>query len=186
MPTPIPDPPSVIVMGVSGVGKTVVSRALAERLGIPFYDADDFHPPANVKKMATGQPLNDDDRHPWLLRLNALLHEQPRCVLACSALRLAYRDALRTGLAGLRFVYLAADFDTIAARMKSRAEHYMPPKLLQSQFDALEPPTVHERDVVTINAAQPLIGVVDDTVRLLQNMTRPSDRGGNDDATDDT
>lgn len=169
MPTPRPDPadpPRLIVMGVSGVGKTAVARALAERLGIPFFDADDFHPPANVAKMAAGEPLDDDDRWPWLARLNALLREPRGCVLACSALRRSYRDALVKDLSGGCFVFLAADFDVITARMASRTDHYMPLSLLRSQFDTLEPPATGE-GVLTIDATQPLEAVVDDAMRGL-------------------
>ena len=153
-------------MGVSGVGKTAVAQALAERLGVPFFDADDFHPPSNVAKMAAGQPLDDDDRWPWLARLNALLRESPGCVLACSALRRSYRDALVKDLAGGRFVYLAAGFDTIAERMALRTDHYMPLGLLRSQFDTLEPPSAGE-GVLTIDAAQALDDVVDGAMRQL-------------------
>ncbi len=130
-------------MGVSGCGKSTVARGLAEALGIRFADADDFHPSENVEKMRRGEPLTDDDRWPWLDTLSHWLAEESPCVLACSALRRSYRDRLGRHQPALRFVHLAADFDTIRQRMESRA-HFMPAALLQSQFDTLEPPTPGE------------------------------------------
>ena len=134
----------IVVMGVSGCGKTTVGRMLGEALGWPFFDADDFHPEANVAKMRAGTPLTDDDRWPWLDRLvaemGAIDHRGDHAVLGCSALRQAYRDRLaRAG--DVRFVYLKGDRDTIAARLASRSGHYMPPTLLDSQLATLEEPT---------------------------------------------
>ena len=139
-----PAPTVILVMGVSGCGKSSVGQALAERLGSRFVDADDFHPPANVDKMRAGIPLNDQDRQPWLERLNALLRhsvarKQP-VVLACSALRARYRELLAHHLRGLVVVHLRGDFDLIAARLAARQHRYMPASLLRSQFDTLEPP----------------------------------------------
>lgn len=134
----------VIVMGVSGVGKTTIGRALAQRIECAFLDGDDFHPEANVRKMAGGQPLSDEDRWPWLDRLNALLREKEArgepAVLACSALREAYRQRLAEGLREVRIVFLRGDQALIAARLAQRQHHYMPASLLESQFAALEPP----------------------------------------------
>ena len=140
----------VVVMGVSGSGKSVVGQALASDLGWPFFDADDFHPPENVAKMAAGTPLTDEDRWPWLDRLvaemGAIDKSGGNAVLACSALRQAYRDRIsRAG--NVRFVHLAGAYDTIAARIAARKHAYMPPSLLASQFAALEPP----RDAITIS-----------------------------------
>ncbi len=166
MTQPVPEPESpcrVIVMGVSGAGKSAVGRSVATRLVLPFFDADDYHPPANITKMAAGIPLTDDDRWPWLDALNALLRKQPRCVLACSALRQAYRDRLAGKLPGIRVVYLHADFDALADRMQRRADHFMPPALLRSQFDTLEPPT----DAITIDVSRGLDAVVDETIARL-------------------
>ncbi len=132
----------IIVMGVSGCGKTTLGQELAQTLGWPFFDADDFHPPENVAKMRAGIPLLDADRIPWLLRLSALLQANTHAVLACSALKKSYRNVLTTGLANVRFVHPHGAFDVIAARIEARAQktgHYMPASLLQSQFDALEP-----------------------------------------------
>jgi len=133
----------VVVMGVSGSGKTVVGQALASALGWPFFDADDFHPEANVAKMAAGTPLDDDDRWPWLDRLAdemaGLNGRGADAVFACSALKQAYRD--RFSRAGdVRFVHLKGDYETIATRVATRTHRYMPPTLLASQFAALEAP----------------------------------------------
>lgn len=131
----------IIVMGVSGCGKTTLGEALAAQLNWPFFDADDFHPPENVAKMRAGEPLNDADRAPWLLRLNALLQANPHAVLACSALKERYREVLKAGLPNLRFVHPHGAFEIIAARIEARSKetgHYMPASLLRSQFEALE------------------------------------------------
>lgn len=132
-----------LLMGVSGSGKTVVGEALAADLGWPFFDGDDFHPPENVAKMASGTPLVDADRWPWLDRLAkemATVNERGGdAVLACSALRQIYRDRLaRAG--DVRFIHLKGDYDTIAARLATRSHRYMPPTLLASQFATLEEP----------------------------------------------
>ncbi len=132
----------LVVMGVSGCGKTTLGEGLAKALDWPFFDADDFHPAENVAKMKAGIPLNDTDRSPWLLRLNALLQANPHAVLACSALKERYREVLKTGLPNLRFVHPHGAFEIIAARIEARSKetgHYMPASLLKSQFEALEP-----------------------------------------------
>lgn len=134
----------VVVMGVTGVGKTTVGQLIALRLGARFVDADAFHPPANVAKMRAGIPLDDDDRRPWLAALNALLRDAARrdesVVLACSALKSAYREQLREGIPALRFVHLAGTHELIAHRLAARSGHYMNPALLDSQFATLERP----------------------------------------------
>ena len=127
-------------MGVSGVGKTTIGKRLAERLGVPFIEGDDFHPPANVAKMASGVPLEDEDRWPWLDRLNELLKETPCAVLACSALKAVYRARLLKGIDNARIVHLHGDKALIAARLEGRKHRYMPPSLLESQFAILEAP----------------------------------------------
>lgn len=131
-------------MGVSGSGKTVVGQALARRLGWDFYDADDFHPPQNIAKMAGGIPLTDADRAPWLASLNsglvAAMAENRPCVLACSALKQQYRQVLQAGLGQVQLVHLVGSYELILGRMQSREGHYMKPDMLQSQIDALEPP----------------------------------------------
>jgi len=137
----------VVLMGVCGCGKTVVGQALAAELGWPFFDGDDFHPPANVAKMAAGTSLTDDDRWPWLDRLardmGAILARGESAVLACSALKQAYRDriaACSRAPGDVRFVHLKGDYDTIAARLAARHHRYMPATLLASQFATLEEP----------------------------------------------
>lgn len=137
----------VIVMGVCGCGKTTVGRALAAELGCEFLDADDFHPEANVAKMAKGVALTNDDRWPWLDAIVAAMRERAArgagSVIACSALKEAYRDRLRRGMVAVdevRIVYLKGDAATIAPRLASRRDHYMPASLLDSQFAALEEP----------------------------------------------
>ena len=132
-------------MGVSGVGKTTIGEALAAELGWRFIDADDFHPKENVAKMAAGIALTDEDRWPWLDRLNRELREAEAggvsAVLACSALKEAYRERLVAGLARFEIVFLHGSFELIRARMADRRHRYMPPSLLKSQFATLEPPS---------------------------------------------
>jgi carbohydrate kinase (thermoresistant glucokinase family) len=129
-----------VLMGVSGAGKTTLGEALARRLGWRFIDADDYHPAANVAKMASGQPLDDADRWPWLDRLNAMLRHEDNAVLACSALKEGYRQRLAEGIEHIEWIYLKGDFDLIHSRLAARRHRYMPASLLQSQFTALEPP----------------------------------------------
>lgn len=139
------DKPGTIyyVMGVSGSGKTTLGKKLAERLQLPFFDGDDYHPEANIRKMSNGIPLEDEDRRGWLLRLNELArtHQDPGAVIACSALKEGYRNILEVGVQHhVRWVYLQGNYDTLYERMRKREGHYMPPGLLRSQFEALEPP----------------------------------------------
>jgi gluconokinase len=148
----------VILMGVTGTGKTTVGKVLAELTGWLFHDGDDFHSPANVEKMRSGVPLTDADRWPWLDRLNALLRtaqaKGESAILACSALKQRYRDRLQVGLEDVRWVYLEGDIELIRSRLQARKGHYMNPALLQSQFDALEPP----RDALDIEVdAEPTV-----------------------------
>jgi carbohydrate kinase (thermoresistant glucokinase family) len=140
----------VVVMGVSGSGKSTIGALLAARFGCEFLDADEFHPPENVAKMAAGVPLADEDRWPWLERLNAELRRHPRAVLACSALKQAYRDRLGAGL-DCRFVHLRGSIELIRARLQSRQHRYMPASLLESQFATLEPPA----GAIDIDIARP-------------------------------
>ena len=130
----------VLVMGVSGSGKNTVGEPLAQRLGWQFIDGDDYHPPENVKKMAAGIALQDEDRWPWLDRLNGILRQEKNAVVACSALKEAYRRRLLAGLFPYTIVHLRGGFELIRSRVEARKHRYMPASLLQSQFDALEPP----------------------------------------------
>lgn len=134
----------VIVMGVSGAGKTTVGSRLAAELGWPFVEGDDFHPPANVEKMRRGAPLDDADRAPWLralrLRIDELVAAGRSAVIACSALKQSYRDTLGAGRPEVRFVWLTAAPSVIRDRLERRRGHYMPPALLESQLETLEEP----------------------------------------------
>ena len=162
----------IVIMGVSACGKTVVGRALAERLGGRFVDGDDHHPAANVAKMAAGSPLVDADRWPWLDRLHAILAEHLAAdspaplVVACSALARRYRDRLRGGLPleRFRFVHLAADFDTILVRLDARQGHFMKGRaMLEDQFATLEPLAADEvaAGSLVLDAANPVAAIVE-------------------------
>ena len=144
----------IVVMGVSGSGKSTIGRAVADRLGWPFFDGDDFHPAANIDKMSRGVPLNDDDRAGWLAaiaaRMRALIANDCSGVFTCSALKQKYRDQLRVS-ADVRFVYLHGSYDLIWSRLRQRTDHYMKPNMLASQFEDLEEP----RDALTLNIELP-------------------------------
>jgi gluconokinase len=149
----------IVIMGVSGCGKSSVGEALAARLSIPYRDGDDLHPPANVGKMRSGVPLTDDDRWPWLDRVAQVLATEAPVIVGCSALRRAYRDRLRSGAGGpVQFIHLTGNREVIAARMAARTGHYMPPSLLDSQFAALEVPGPDE--ALAIDIDQPLDAIV--------------------------
>lgn len=152
-------PRVIVVMGVSGSGKTTIGRALAEALQWPFFDADDFHPPANIAKMAAGQPLDDRDRAPWLAAIRDRIVEHldagRPCVVTCSALKARYRDQLRRQGEPILFVHLRGDFETIRRRMTER-QHFFRPELLQSQFDALEEPD----DALVVAIDQPVDAII--------------------------
>lgn len=138
--------PLVVVMGVSGSGKSAVGAALAQRLAVPFEDADDLHPRANIEKMAAGHALDDDDRYPWLIAIGEWLsaHDGAGGVVGCSALKRPYRDLLRLRAPRAVFVHLSGSREVITRRQASRAGHFMPAALLSSQFDTLEPLDVDE------------------------------------------
>jgi len=143
---------AIVVMGVSGSGKTTVARLLAQRLGWAFAEADEFHSPANVAKMRAGVALNDDDRRPWLAaiadRIDSAREANEPIVVTCSALKRRYRDILMASRPDVALVYLKGDYDTIAQRMAARPHHYMPVSLLKSQFEALEEPAADEHAIV--------------------------------------
>lgn len=146
-------------MGVSGSGKSTVGAALAHRLRVPYLDADTLHPRANVAKMAAGQPLNDEDRYPWLERVGEwLARHRDGGVVSCSALKRKYRDLLRAYCPPVEFVHLSGSAELIGHRVAARAGHFMPPALLQSQLDALEPLGADERGfVVDVSEEVPTI-----------------------------
>ncbi|MGO9382346.1 MAG: gluconokinase [Mycobacterium sp.] len=154
-------PSPVVVMGVSGSGKSTVGAALAQRLRVPFVDADSLHPPANIAKMTAGEPLNDDDRHPWLENVGAwLARHHDDGVVSCSALKRKYRDRLRVSCPRVEFLHLSGSAELISSRLAARSGHFMPPTLLRSQFDALEPLGAGETGV-TVDAGQDVDAIVD-------------------------
>lgn len=151
----------IVVMGVSGSGKSTVGMALAQRLRVPFAEADDFHSPANIAKMTAGEPLEDADRYPWLEAIGEWLAKHPGgAVASCSALKRKYRDQLRRRCADLEFVHLAGARQVIANRQAARSGHFMPTSLLASQFATLEPLGPDERGV-TIDVDQSVDSVVE-------------------------
>lgn len=151
----------IVVMGVSGAGKSTVAAALAQRLDVPFADGDDFHPAANIAKMRAGTPLDDTDRLPWLDRIGDWLDRHSGgAVLACSALKRSYRDRLRRHCPGVTFLHLTGSPQLIAGRQEARTGHFMPRALLQSQFDTLEPLAPDESGV-TIDVGLSVAAIVD-------------------------
>ena len=168
----------VILMGVSGSGKTAVGQALAARLDWAFEDADDWHPASNVEKMRTGHPLTDEDRAPWLQSLNAAIQkwiaEHRNVVLACSALKRSYRQALRAGIANsdaVRFAYLRGTYQEIDHRLRDRHAHFMPESLLKSQFETLEEPDTSE--AFAVDSSEPVRTLVDTIIRSLRLAALP-------------
>jgi carbohydrate kinase (thermoresistant glucokinase family) len=163
----------LVVMGVSGVGKTVVAQAVAEHLGWAFQEGDALHPEANIRKMSAGEPLTDADRKPWLEAVAAWIGRQlagHECgVITCSALKRAYRELIMGGRAGIRLVYLEAREPVIAARLAARSGHFMPPGLLASQLETLEEPTADEHPIV-VDASLHVDAIVD---ALLAHLERP-------------
>jgi len=161
----------IVLMGVSGSGKSTIGGALSRRLGWPFRDADSFHPPANIAKMSSGLPLNDDDRWPWLAAIAQWI--DARCaagtpgIVSCSALKRAYRSRIAGGRESVRLVYLNGDMGLIAQRLQARRDHFMPPSLLESQFAALEEPGTDEQPLVVSIALSPQ-RVVDTIIERLR------------------
>jgi len=161
---------AVIVMGVSGSGKTTVSQALAARTGFIERDGDDYHPATNIEKMKAGIPLTDGDRLPWLHAIAKAIDryaaEDTPVIIACSALKRAYRDILVHGRNDVRIVYLSGPADLLAQRLSHRSRHFMPPKLLDSQIAALEPPQPDEH-ILTVDITAPVDRIVDEIVAAL-------------------
>jgi gluconokinase len=164
-------PCALVVMGVSGSGKSTIAERLAARLGWRCEDGDKYHPPANVAKMSAGYPLTDEDRWPWLQaiadEIDRTCTQGERAVVACSALKRAYRDILVHGRNDVRIVFLNGTHDLIAARLAARKGHFMPPGLLTSQFKTLEPPQPTERPI-TVSIDAPVEAIVDDIIRQLK------------------
>jgi gluconokinase len=164
-------PCALIVMGVSGSGKSTIAASLAERLNWVYEDGDRFHPASNVAKMSAGQPLTDEDRWPWLQaiadEIDRVCGSNGHVVIACSALKRAYRDVLVHGREDVRIVYLKGTQPLIADRLARRKGHFMPPGLLESQFKTLEPPATDENPInVSIDA--PVETIVENIVRQLE------------------
>lgn len=164
-------PCALILMGVSGSGKSTIAEALAARLGWRCADGDKFHPAANVAKMSAGQPLTDEDRWPWLKaiadEIDRLCSKEQPAVFACSALKRAYREVLVHGRDDIRIVFLDGSPELIAARLAARKGHFMPPGLLDSQFRTLERPAADE-GAVTVSIDAPVETIVDDIVGQLK------------------
>jgi gluconokinase len=161
-----PPSPPVVVMGVSGSGKSTVGAALARRLGIPFADADAFHPPANLAKMAAGTPLDDDDRYPWLDAVGQWLASHDDGVMSCSALKRQYRDQLRSHRSDIAFLHLTGAPELIGSRQADRPGHFMSSSLVTSQFETLEPLDPDEHGIA-IDVAQSVDTIVEAFVRFL-------------------
>jgi gluconokinase len=180
---PSDTPCALIVMGVSGSGKSTIAEKLAQRLGWTYEDGDRFHPASNVAKMSAGHPLTDEDRWPWLQaiadEIDRVCKAGERVVIACSALKRSYRDVLVHGRRDIRIVYLDGTQELIAGRLAARKGHFMPPGLLASQFKTLEPPGADENPViVSIDAS--VEEIVDDTVSQMgltpDTITPPRNR----------
>jgi gluconokinase len=169
-------PLRLIVMGVSGCGKSTMATALGERLGLEMVDGDDLHLPESIAKMRSGIALDDADRWPWLDRIGAYLsqqHAQGR-VVACSALKRAYRDRIREQAGPVCFVFLNGSFELIDARMRQRVGHYMQAGLLTSQFQTLEIPRTDETDVITLSITEPVDDLVRQVLSALQAHQNPT------------
>lgn len=157
-------------MGVSGVGKTTIGKLLSSKINIPFYDGDDFHPEANRNKMAAGHPLNDDDRKGWLASLNQLAQKtqsKEGAIIACSALKNHYRTQLSKGINEIYFLHLKGEYQLILDRIRQRSGHFMPPELLQSQFDTLETP----KKALTFSITMTPEEITDQAVEILSTKT---------------
>ena len=169
-------PLRLIVMGVSGCGKSTMASALGERLGLDMVDGDDLHLPESVAKMRSGIALQDADRWPWLDRIGHYLAQaqEPGRVVACSALKRVYRDRIREQAGDVCFVFLDGDFDLIEQRMRQRVGHYMQPGLLDSQFRTLEKPQADETDVIRLPITEPVQDMVVQALNALHNRLHPA------------
>ncbi len=163
---------SIVVMGVSGSGKSTIGALIAAELGAKFIDGDDLHPRANIEKMGRGEPLNDEDRKPWLERIRdaafSLEHKSEHGVIVCSALKKTYRDQIRDGNRNLCFVFLDGDVELIIERMRQRQGHFMKANMLQSQFATLERPDESETDVLQVDIGADVTTVVANAVQALR------------------
>ena len=169
-------PLRLIVMGVSGCGKSTMAGALSERLGLDMVDGDDLHLPESVAKMRSGVALQDADRWPWLDRIGHYLAQaqEPGRVVACSALKRVYRERIREQAGDVCFVFLDGDFDLIQQRMRQRVGHYMQPGLLDSQFLTLEKPRADETDVIRLPITEPIQDMVAQALQALHSRLHPA------------
>ncbi|WP_090141979.1 gluconokinase [Limnohabitans sp. DM1] len=169
-------PLRLIVMGVSGCGKSTMAAALGERLGLEMVDGDDLHLPESVAKMRAGIALQDADRWPWLDRIGNYLAQahEPGRVVACSALKRVYRDRIREQAGDVCFVFLDGDFDLIQQRMQQRVGHYMQPGLLDSQFRTLEKPQADELDVLRLPITESVQDMLQQALQVLQTRLHPA------------
>ncbi|MDP4613166.1 MAG: gluconokinase [Limnohabitans sp.] len=169
-------PLRLIVMGVSGCGKSTMACALGERLGLDMVDGDDLHLPESVAKMRAGIALQDADRWPWLDRIGHYLAQAqgPGRVVACSALKKVYRERIRKQAGDVCFVFLDGDFDLIEQRMRQRVGHYMQPGLLDSQFRTLEKPQADETDVIHLSITDPVQDMVAQALNALHSRLHPA------------
>ncbi|MDO5756502.1 MAG: gluconokinase [Rhodobacterales bacterium] len=174
-------PVILVLMGVSGSGKTTIARLLASALGCPFQEGDDFHPAANIEKMASGTPLTDADRLPWLNSIAALIDNwraAGQCgVLTCSALKKEYRDILIGGRTGVIFIYLQGSYDLIRERMEARKKHFMPLDLLKSQFETLQEP-VPGSQTIRVSVDNHPDAIVQDILRQLEKLQLDTEAAG--------
>lgn len=163
-----------ILMGVSSTGKTSVGTAVAQQLGLKMIDGDDLHPRANIAKMASGHPLNDDDRKPWLTRINdaafSLEQKSEKGIIVCSALKKKYRDQIRQGNTNIHFIFLHGSYELVLSRMQQRKGHFMKPEMLQSQFNTLEIPQADETDVIFIDINGSFDEVVKRCVKAIEKL----------------
>jgi len=177
---PVSEPPLIVVMGVSGCGKSSVGIHIAARLGLPFLEGDTMHPPGNIEKMSSGTPLTDSDREPWLDTIGAALRKSAEAgsglVVTCSALKRAYRERLRRGAGQpVAFVFLHGSVIVLKARMAARTGHFFPPRLLDSQFATLEDPT-GEPGVVVVDIDAPVETIANAAIQGLAAIGLQADR----------
>ena len=168
---------SIIVMGVCASGKTTIGEKIAQRLGVKFIDGDDLHPKANILKMSRGEPLNDDDRKPWLERIRdaafSLESKNEQGIIVCSALKKSYRDQIRDGNKNVTFLFLDGSFDLIMSRMAARKGHFMKSNMVESQFNTLERPD-NEAQVAVVDIDTDIDDVVSNSITALHALTTRS------------
>ena len=162
---------SIVVMGVAGCGKTTIGQLLADRLGVPYAEADKFHPASNVDKMTRGIPLTDQDREPWLVAIADKIRRDKSLVVSCSALKHRYRDILRRAHPRVWFLHLVIDQEVAAQRVAGRATHFMPAALVASQFEALQP--LQGETGLAVDAAQPPEEIITTALSALPRVGHP-------------